>query len=429
VAGRLPETERGRVIARDLVARGLLTRFQAEQLLAGRTGGFVVGPYRILEQLGQGGMGRVFKAEHRLLGRTVALKVLSPRLLRSGKARQFFLREVRAAARLSHPHIVTAFDASRAGDRYYLVMEYVAGPNLDQLVRGRGPLPVGQACEFVRQVADALHYAGGRGMVHRDVKPANILVKAPAADGADPGVVKISDFGLARLQEAGADGDDLGTIATESNTVMGTPDYIAPEQARNLHSADARSDLYGLGCTFYFLLTGRVPFPGGSTLEKLLRHTAEEAVPVEQLRPEVPPGVAAVVRRLMAKDPAARFPSPAELIAALEPFCVRAPLPWSVPPPVAVGDSLPTPAEGCLGDDPGAEPAAEDEESALACTLASTGGSTPVVTSPLPALPRAHAVHDPRAARRWKLALLWATAIVGGVLAAAAGVSWLLSGG
>ena len=330
----LPDVSRGRVLARALVEQGLLTRFQAERLLIGRTDGFVLDQYVVLEELGRGGMGRVFKARHRTMNRLVALKVLAPGLTKTERARELFLREVRAVAQLVHPNLVTAFDANQVGDRYYLVLEYVDGPNLDQLVRAEGPLSVGQACDFVRQAALGLQCAHAAGMVHRDIKPANILVQRRAADGG-PGLVKVSDFGLARLQEGPDAGAGGGTIVTKPNTVMGTPDFLSPEQARNLHNTDIRSDLYSLGCTLYYLLTGQVPFPGGTSLEKLIRHNTEEPVPVEHLRPEVPATVAALVRRLMAKKPEDRFQTPAELAAALEPFSVRGPTPWQPARPAA----------------------------------------------------------------------------------------------
>jgi serine/threonine-protein kinase len=343
---RLPATQRGRVIARFLVDEGLLTRFQAEHLLAGRTSGFVLGQYRILDEIGRGGMGRVFKAEHTTMRRVVALKVLAAHLTRTERARQLFQREVWAAARLVHPHIVTAFDASQADDRCYLVLEYIDGPNLSALVRDLGPLAIGQACEFVRQAALGLEHARALGIVHRDVKPSNLLVQPPVGGTlADGGVVKITDFGLARL---GAGVDD--PLHHNESTVMGTPDYLSPEQGRDLNAADIRSDLYSLGCTFYFLLTGEVPFPGGTPLEKLMRHATIDPEPVEQLRPVVPPGVAALVRRLMAKDPAARPQTPAEVAEALEPFAEVRPVAWTPPRPApltgASSPDLPPPGPG-----------------------------------------------------------------------------------
>jgi serine/threonine-protein kinase len=330
VESRLPATQRGRVIARFLVEEGVLTRFQAEYLLAGRTSGFVLGQYRILDEVGRGGMGRVFKAEHATMRRVVALKVLAAHLTRTERARQLFQREVRAAARLVHPHIVTAFDANQADDRCYLVLEYIDGPNLAALVRDQGMLSVGQACEFVRQAALGLHHAHALGMVHRDVKPSNLLVQPPVGGTlADGGVVKVTDFGLARL----GGGLDDDSAPSGDTVVMGTPDYLSPEQGRDLAAADVRSDLYSLGCTLYYLLTGEVPFPGGTPLEKLTRHAAVEPEPVEQLRPVVPPGVANLVRTLMAKDPDDRLQTAAELGEALEPFAEVRPVTWTPPRP------------------------------------------------------------------------------------------------
>jgi serine/threonine-protein kinase len=324
---RLPQTDRGRVVARAFVAWGLLTKFQAELLLIGRTNGFTLGQYRILDQIGSGGMGRIFKARHQTMNRLVALKVLAPQFVNTERARQLFLREVQAAARLSHPNIVTAYDADEVNGRCYLVMEYVDGPNLDQLVRQLGPLPIGLTCDLVRQAAHGLQCAFALGMVHRDIKPANLLVQRPANDtAAVPCVVKILDFGLARLhapEAVPAAGNQ--TILTRANTIMGTPDFVSPEQARDMHQVDIRSDLYSLGCTFYYLLTGRVPFPGGTAVEKLVRHVGQQPTPVEELRPEAPPGVAAIVRRLMAKQPDDRFQTPAELAAALAPYAIPGP--------------------------------------------------------------------------------------------------------
>jgi serine/threonine-protein kinase len=407
VAPRLPDSPRGRVVARALVAEGLLTRFQAEQLLAGRTGGFLLGQYRILEQLGQGGMGRVFKAEHRSLGCLRALKVLRPSLLETPRALEQFQREVRAVAQLVHPNIVSAYDADLVSGRYYLVLEYVNGPSLDQLVRAQGPLPVGQACDFIRQVAAGLQHAHERGMVHRDVKPSNILLQQLGDRPGGYGLAKLSDFGLVHVEESARPaGRRRSTILTRPNTVMGTPDYLSPEQARDLHQTDIRSDLYSLGCTFYFLLTGQVPFPGGSALEKLVRHSTEEPVPVESLCPDLPAGVAGIVRTLMAKQPWDRFQSPAELIDALEPFAVRSPAAWAAPEPAdPFADPLPTPP-------------ADEDAAGLDGTLPSDLSATPVsVGGGVSAPPR-----------RWWGALFLSLGIVGGLLAAGAALAGLLGG-
>jgi serine/threonine protein kinase len=387
ILGQLPETNRGRVIARELVARGLLTKFQAEMLLAGRTSGFQLGQYRILDQLGQGGMGRVFKAVHQTMNRIVALKVVTSQLVKTEQGRQLFMREVRAAARLMHPNIVTAYDANQISDRHFMVMEFVDGPNLEQLVREQGPLPVGQACDFVRQAAQGLQFALENHIVHRDIKPANLLVQRASGSARDTQcIVKILDFGLARLHQRNPN-DEPGsqTILTKANTVMGTPDFLSPEQARDLHKVDIRSDLYSLGCTFYYLLTGRLPFPGGTTLEKLVRHGTEEPTPVESLRPEVPAAVAAIVRRLMAKQPAERFQTPAELAAALAPFAVNTAGTWSDPDPtnafLDLNEFAGDEEKPVIRSAPG-----EDATSALIGTLPSSLSETPLSTADMPSM-------------------------------------------
>lgn len=291
--------------AAALVAAGLLTRFQADRLLAGRTDGFQLGPYIILDQVGRGAMSRVYKARHRTMNRAVAIKVLSAELTRTAEARQRFQSEVRAAGKLSHPNIVTAFDANELYDRFYLVLEFVDGPSLEALVRQRGALPVDEACEFVRQVAHGLRHAHEHGVVHRALKPGNVLVARPTLTA--PPLVRIADFALPRV-------------------APGPPEYLAPEALRGPHAADARSDLYSLGCVFYFLLTGRPPFEGAAD-EVVRAHVGGEAPPVNRVRPDVRPEIAAVVHRLLAKHPARRFGSAAELLAHLDAACVPAAIP------------------------------------------------------------------------------------------------------
>ncbi len=420
----LPAGGRGRPVARALVESGLLTRFQASQLLAGRTNGFFLGQYRILDHIGSGGMGRVFKAEHRTLTRLVAIKVLAPRLLRAPRAQELFLRELRAAGRLLHPNIVTAFDANHEGPRTYLVMEYIDGPNLHQLVRRTGPLAVGQACEYVRQTALGLHYAHQKGMVHRDVKPGNLLLQTELLAGpcGQPVVVpavKISDFGLARLSEPGA---KAVSDAGRRNILMGTPDYVAPEQAQDGSRADARSDLYALGCSFFHLLVGRVPFPGGPPLEKLLRHATEEPPAVERLRPDMPPAVAAVVRRLMAKRPEDRFATAGEVAAALAPFCgAAAPDPVG-PPSSPFLDALATPSGGSAAGLAAEAPAAEDR-SILAGTADLEAAATQLGSTRLPSPTPTGEAPPPR---RWVRGALLVVAVAAGMLAAGA-AGWVLA--
>jgi serine/threonine-protein kinase len=320
-----PNSPRSKHLARHLVKKELLTRFQAQQLLAGRSGGFILGQYRILDQIGQGGMGKVYKAEHQTMSRTVALKVLSSDVTRTERARQLFRREVKAAARLVHPNIATAFDANEVNGRAFLVLEYISGPSLSSLVKEQGPLPIGQACEFIRQAALGLQHAHEFGMVHRDIKPSNLLIQPPVGrDTLEGGTLKIVDFGLALL----ADGSD-DALTPDRHVVLGTPDYLSPEQARDLRDVDIRSDIYSLGCTFYWLLTGQVPFPGGTAIEKLNRHAQEEPQPVEGLRPLIPLEVANIVRRMMAKKPEQRYQTPRELADELAQFSVHQPMTWT----------------------------------------------------------------------------------------------------
>lgn len=328
VLALLPNTGGGRELALALLKAGKLTRYQAEMLLAGKSRNLVVGQYVLLRLRGKGGLGKVFKAMHRTMNRVVALKVLAPQLIKTDKARELFQREIVAVGRLIHPNIATAFDANTTADRCYLVMEYVNGPDLERMVRRQGPVRPPVACEIIRQAALGLQYAFEMGMLHRDIKPANILLQRGREQAREPWTVKLVDFGLARLQAAGADAPTgLGTILTRDNTVMGTPDYLSPEQSRDLHQVDIRSDLYSLGCTFYFLLTGQPPFPGGTPLEKLIRHASEEPAALETLCPGVSPEIAQVVRRLMAKRPEDRYQTPAELARALIPLASVAPEP------------------------------------------------------------------------------------------------------
>jgi tRNA A-37 threonylcarbamoyl transferase component Bud32 len=254
-------------------------------------------------------MGTVWLAEHRVMGRRVALKVIRPEHLARPGAAERFRREAHAAARLQHAGIVAAHDAEQAGPSHFLVMEYVEGVSLAEYLASRGPLPVAEACRLARDAALALQHAHERGMVHRDVKPHNLML-------TPEGQVKVLDFGLAAF--AAGEGPDKGLTA--ANMVVGTPDYIAPEQAVDAHAADGRSDVYSLGCTLYQLLTGRVPFPGDSTLAKLDAHRAGGPAPLRALRPDVPARLAAVLAKLMAKRPQDRYPTAADAARALGPW-------------------------------------------------------------------------------------------------------------
>jgi WD40 repeat protein len=266
--------------------------------------------YRVLQALGAGGMGVVYKAEHRLMERPVALKVIHHHLLARPGAVERFRLEVKAAARLAHPHIVTAYDAEQEDDVHFLVMEYVEGATLDHLLQQEGPFAVGRACELVRQAALGLQHAFDQGMVHRDIKPANLML-------SPEGQVKILDFGLARFAREASATEAL----TGSGVVVGTPDYMAPEQALDPRQADIRADIYSLGCTLYHLLAGSAPFPEGAPLQKLMNHQERPPRPLAELRDDLPAGLEAVLERMLAKDPARRWQTPAEVAGALAPFC------------------------------------------------------------------------------------------------------------
>jgi WD40 repeat protein len=275
--------------------------------------------YEVLGEVGRGGMGIVYKARDRERDRTVALKVIRKERLSHPDMVNRFRREAQAAARLSHPNIVEVYEADQEGDVHYLAMEYVPGITLQRLVEETGPLPVALACDFARQIALALQHAAEQRLVHRDIKPANLMVVAPNGLPLPPRpVVKLLDMGVARLYQLRQGIEESLTTLTRDGSVIGTPDYIAPEQLEGPHAADIRADLYSLGCTLYFLLTGQVPFPGGTLVQKLDRQRWQMAPSVDQVRPEVPPAVAALVRKLMAKHPDDRFRTPGELAAALE---------------------------------------------------------------------------------------------------------------
>jgi serine/threonine-protein kinase len=302
-----------RTLARRLLGEGHLTPFQANQLLTGRGKDLRLGHYLLLERLGSGGMGQVYKARHQRIDRLVALKVIRKDRLGDQEAVRRFQREIQAIARLSHPNIVTAFDAGEENGVPFIVMEYIEGISLDEQVKRAGPLPAVLACEYMRQTALGLQHVHENGLVHRDIKPSNLIVTNGGA------TLKILDLGLARVQPIGGTGDGASNV-TQVGRLMGTPNFIATEQAADPRRADIRSDLYSLGCTFYYVLSGEVPFPGGTAVEKLFRHFNEEPVSLEARCPELPPVVAMLIRRLMAKSPDERFQTPVELIEELTQF-------------------------------------------------------------------------------------------------------------
>jgi WD40 repeat protein/serine/threonine protein kinase len=264
--------------------------------------------YRVCRLLGAGGMGAVYEAMHLVMQKKVALKVIRRAYTAKADALERFRREVRTAARLSHPNIVPIYDAEDAGATHFLVMEYVAGTDLGRLVQERGPLPVDRACEYVRQAALGLQHAFEQGMVHRDLKPHNLML-------AWNGRVQILDFGLARFASEAASAG-----VTDTGLVLGTVDYIAPEQADSSRQADIRSDIYSLGCTLYHLLTGQPPFPAGTALQKVMAHIEKKPQSLTELCPHLPEGLMTVLERMMAKNPKHRYQTPAEVAVALESF-------------------------------------------------------------------------------------------------------------
>lgn len=278
-------------VAEMLVADGLLTRWQADKLLAGKHRGFRLGKYKLLGQIGKGGMSHVYLAEHVLMERRVAIKVLPRQRVKDRSYLSRFQLEARAAARLDDVNIVRVFDIDNEGDTHYIVMEYVEGRDLHQTVSQNGPLPFVTAVRYVAQVATGLQHAHEMGLVHRDIKPANCLLD-------QHGTVKLLDMGLAKLN----DDETSLTLANDEN-VLGTADYLAPEQALNSHAADARADIYSLGCTLYFLLVGRPPFPDGTISERLLKHQVEEPESLLKIRPDTPLSLVDLCARMMAKKP------------------------------------------------------------------------------------------------------------------------------
>ena len=318
-AGR-PADEPGtaEAAARAMIRDGLLTPFQAERLLRGETRGLrIAGRYRVLDKIGGGGMGRVFLCADTQTGRPVAVKVMAGSLGRDAQAVARFQREARAAARIDHPAVVPCLDAGQDGDQLYLVLEFVDGADLHRYVGVCGPLDPPAAAWYVARAAEALQTAADNGWVHRDVKPHNLMV-----DRA--GRLRVLDLGLARP----CVDDSSHLLVTElgdGDSILGTVDFIAPEQVENSSDVDGRADIYALGATFYFLLAGRPPVPDGTTDEKLTWLQSHDPWPIREVRAEVPEGMATVLARMMTKDPADRYQHPREVAAALAD--------WAEPPP------------------------------------------------------------------------------------------------
>ena len=279
-----------------------MNAWQAKQLLDGRTK-FTLGPYRIVDSIGQGGMGQVFKAEHSVLGRTVAIKVL-PRDKSTPEAIANFTREIQALAKLDHPKLVRALDEGHDGNVYYLVTEFVPGTDLRKLVRRDGPLSMELAASIISQVAEALQHAHDQGVVHRDVKPGNVLV-------TPEGEAKLSDLGL-----AGPMGKDMEDDPRHGK-IVGTVDYISPDHISEPSNPTPGWDIYSLGCTLYYAVTGKVPFPGGTTSDKARAHCELRPLDPRRLNPRLSPEFVDVLAEMMAKDPAQRLQSATRVVERL----------------------------------------------------------------------------------------------------------------
>lgn len=320
-----------RMLADILVEQGKLTAYQAKELLEGRTK-FRLGPYLVTDFIGQGGMGMVFKAVHEVMGRECAVKTL-PAARATAETREHFAREIRMQAKLDCPYLVRAFDAGRDGNVHYLVTEYVPGMDLRRLVKSQGRLTLPQASRVIMQAALGLDYAHQKGLVHRDVKPGNILV-TPEGDA------KVSDVGLAGFAHDLMNDPRAGKI-------VGTTDYISPEQIRTPLEIQPASDIYSLGCTLYYAICGKVPFPGGDTASKLRRHVEETPWHPRQFAPEITEDFVDIIADMMDKDPRKRIASAAEVANRLEPWASESMAvgsvammrsPWMAPPPPSHAD-------------------------------------------------------------------------------------------
>jgi serine/threonine protein kinase len=315
-AGELPAVPPS--LATQLVRAGVLTVFQAEQFLQGKWRRFTIGKYKVLERIGSGGMGTVYLCEHLTMRLRVAVKILPADSARDRSALERFYREARALAALDHPNVVRGFDIDQDENLHFLVMDYIDGSSLKEIVKRAGALPVLRAAHYIRQAALGLQHAHDTArLVHRDVEPGNIMVDRS-------GVVKVVDFGLARFC---VDEEEIPR-GIDGGTVLGTANYLAPEQALDSHSVDIRADVYSLGATFYFCLVGHPPFPGGTTAKKLIAHQTQQPRPIRDLRPGVPDEIIAIVDRMMARDRSQRYQTLQEVADALAPWTET-----PIPPP------------------------------------------------------------------------------------------------
>lgn len=300
---------------KELLRRGWLTPYQVSQLLKHDGETLIVGANRLIERLGEGAMGQVFRAWNVRLGRMVAVKMLHVDHALSAKAMERFRREMQTAAALVHPNIVLLRDADEINNIPYLVMDYYDAPDLSRKMKQEGPPPLPIAVDWIRQAAAGLQHAFERGVVHRDVKPSNLLL---VKVGENSYVIKILDFGLAKFERE--EGNEQKPL-TQAGRLIGTVDFVAPEQAVDARQADIRADIYSLGCTLFYFLTGKAPFAGADHLAKLSARIEGQPPRLNQFLPSAPPGLEDVLLKMLARDPANRYQTPQEVVAALTPFC------------------------------------------------------------------------------------------------------------
>ncbi len=300
-----------------LVANKYVTEYQATLLTRGFSDGFFLDDYRILDRLGKGRMAGVYRAEHKL-GQVVAIKVLPPSKAREPTLLARFQREARLAIKLRHPNVVRGFHMGVSGDLHYLIMEFLEGITLEELLHRRGKLPVREAVRLIYQALKGLAYLHELGVVHRDLKPANLMLVPTPTDSTLSCILKILDVGLGRVffEET----DDEKTGLTREGMLLGTPDYMAPEQARDPRSTDIRADIYSLGCVLYHLITGQPPFPDTNLINQMIRHATEPPKPLSEFDPEIPDGLEQILGWMMAKEPTDRYPTPQRAAKALEVF-------------------------------------------------------------------------------------------------------------
>ncbi len=390
-----------KALAHKLVREGILTEYQTRRFLAGKSHGLLVGKYVILDRLGSGSMGRVYKAHHQLMGRVVALKIIAPEIVTNERVVARFQREMRLVGRLDHANVVRAFDADQSNGILYIVMEYVAGQSLGQRLK-EGPIAAVEAVGYAAQAALGLAHAHAQGVVHRDVKPSNLLLNEEKQ-------VKVLDLGLGVLM----DGDSQSTFATADGVAVGTVDYMSPEQACG-RDVDGRSDLFSLGCSLYHLITGRQAFPGDTPIERLGRRINNRPVPITDLRPDLPSSLVQVLDKLLANKPQDRYQTAAEAAEALQALIrPRKPAP-AAPAKKPAPDAQPEPAVRVEAAEPPAGSASPPPP--------------PVIVTVRPAYPRWFRPLADLAERRPGAALVALAAGLGVSMLVGLALGWFLKG-